>query len=144
MAKQKQWMAALSLTGRKRVDGVGRDVDEVALADRPILLADGHDPPAPEHVVELVRGVGMGLDPTSPRHLELVHQLEEAPLGGVPELAGIDHPPHGHGAVVLDDRRGVLDVAYVHRHGRGHLPFSRFIRTRCAQSVECILIPVSG
>ena len=77
---------------------------------------DGHDPPAPEHVVELVGGVGVRVDIASALHLELVDQLEEATVGGLLDLAGLHHPPHRHRAVVLDDGGDVFDVAYVHHH----------------------------
>ena len=60
MAKQKQWIGAWSVTGLQAVDGVRRDVDQIALGDGPVLTGDGHDAPAPEHVVELVGRMGVG------------------------------------------------------------------------------------
>ncbi len=96
---------------------VGRDVDEVALGDLPVLAVDRHDPLAVHHVIELVGRVGVRVDQASTRDLELVDQLQEATVGDVLELAGLDHPPDRNGAVVLDDRRLGLNAAHVHPEG---------------------------
>ena len=45
-AKQKQWIGAWSLTGRRLCTEVGRDVHEVALRDLALLAVDRHDPAA--------------------------------------------------------------------------------------------------
>ena len=54
------------------------------------------------------------VDEPAARDLELAHELEVAALGDVEHLARVHQPPHGHGAVVLDDRLDVLDRPHVH------------------------------
>ena len=56
----------------------------------------------------------MGVDQAAARDLELVDELQVAPIGDVLELAGLDHPPDRHGAVVLDDRRLGFNAAHIH------------------------------
>ena len=97
------------------VHQVRRDVHEVALRDLALLAVDHHDPAARGDVIELVRRVRVRVDQAAARDLELAHQLEEAAVGDVLHLARVDEPPHRDGAVVLDDRRHLLDRPHVHR-----------------------------
>ena len=55
-------------------------------------------------VIELVGRVVVRVDEPAARDLELAHELEVPALGDVEHLARVHQPPHGHGAVVLDDR----------------------------------------
>ena len=97
------------------VHEVRRDVHEVALADLALLAVDRHDPAAGGHVIELVRRVLVRVDEPAARDLELADELEVPALGDVEHLARVDEPPHGHGAVVLDDRLDFFDRPHVHR-----------------------------
>ena len=117
MAKQKQWMEAWSLTGRRlwTASGgmwtrspwpIGRSSPSMVMMPRPA-----------QHVVELVGRVGVGVDVAAALHHEFVDQLQEAAVGRLLHLPRVHHPPHRDGAVVLDDGGDVLDVAYVHGHG---------------------------
>ena len=72
--------------------------------DLALFAVDRHDPAAGGHVIELVRRVVVRVDEPAARDLELAHELEVAALGDVEHLARVHEPPHGHGAVVLDDR----------------------------------------
>ena len=65
-------------------------------------------------VIELVRRVLVRVDEPAARDLELADELEVAALGDVEHLARVHEPPHGHGAVVLDDRLDVFDRPHVH------------------------------
>src|SRR5215472_15677765 len=94
---------------------VGRDVHEVALFDLALLAVDHHDPASRRDVIELVRRVRVRVDETTAGDLELAHQLEEPPVRDLLHLARVHEPPHGHGAVVLDDRRHLFDRPDVHR-----------------------------
>src|SRR5207247_8023285 len=46
--------------------------------------------------------------------LEFAHELEVSAFGDVEHLTRAHQPPHGNGAVVLDDRLDVLDRPHVH------------------------------
>ena len=65
-------------------------------------------------VIELVRRVVVRVDEPAARDLELADELEVPALGDVEHLPRVHQPPHGHGAVVLDDRLDVLDRPHVH------------------------------
>src|SRR5262249_31577484 len=101
--------------GTQAVHHVGRDVDEVALLDLALFAVDHHDAAPRGHVIELVRRVRVRIDEAAARDLELAHQLEEPAVGDLLHLARVHEPPHGNGAVVLDDRRHLFDRPHVHR-----------------------------
>ena len=101
--------------GTQAVHQVGRDVHEVALLDLPLLPVDHHDPAPGGDVIELVGRVRVRIDQPAARNLELADELEEATVGDLLHLARVHEPPHGHGAVVLDDRRHLFDRPHVHR-----------------------------
>src|SRR5207302_22921 len=83
------------------VHGVGGYVHEVALRDLRLVTLDGHEAPARGDVVELVRGVGVGVDGPAARHLELVDQLEVTAVRDLLHLLGSDEPPHRHRADIV-------------------------------------------
>ena len=114
MAKQKQWMGAWSLMGRREWTLSGGMYTRSPWLNIAVLTVDGHDALAVHDVIELVGGVGVRIHQAASRHLEFVDQLEEAAVGDVLELAGLDHPPHRNGPVVLDDGCLGLNAAHVH------------------------------
>ena len=90
--------------GAQAVHHVGWDVDQIALLDLALLLADGHEPAAVEHVIELVGRMRVGIDVPSAGDLELVHQLEEPAVGQLLHLR--DLTSHQTGTVPLCSTTG--------------------------------------
>ena len=82
--------------------------------DLPLLALDLHDPAPGRHVIELVGRVVVRIDVAASGDLELAHELEVTSLGDLEHLPRLHEPPDGHRAVVLDDRRDVLDRPDVH------------------------------
>lgn len=102
-------MEALALTGFRLCTAFGGILHEVALADLPCLVLDGHETATGDHVIEFEGRMRVGMDFAPAQDLEFAHQLEVPAERLLAHLARLEEPPDGHGALMLGRSRNVFD-----------------------------------